>query len=151
VLTKNIATNVKHLKQAEGRRRYAKHGPTKVCSKCYVGIPIKGQRYCTDCHNAYMREWRKTHPLTPEQKKKDRARSYAYVYFKRGKLNKVPCEKCGSPRSQMHHDDYDKPLDVEWLCRPCHMRLHKEMERKAAKQIPKPTSIPTPRPLKRVA
>lgn len=114
---------VKHFVQAPGRRKYALHKGT-ACSKCHDAAPAKGQRYCTPCHNAYMREWRKTHPLTPAQKKKDTARSYANVYKRRGKLVKIPCESCGSPRSQMHHEDYDRPLDVIWLCRPCHMRLH---------------------------
>lgn len=79
-----------------------------------------------------MREWRKTHRLTPEQRFKDNARSYAGVYKKRGKLVKCPCENCGSPRSQMHHENYNNPLDVVWLCRPCHMTLHRvEKARKA--------------------
>jgi ribosomal protein L40E len=29
------------------------------CSKCRAAEPMKGQRYCRLCHNAYMRTWRK--------------------------------------------------------------------------------------------
>lgn len=75
-------------------------------------------------HAAYMREWRKTHPLTPEQKKKDNCRSYANVYKKRGKLIPQPCE-CGSTNVEMHHVDYDKPLQVVWMCRKCHLEHHR--------------------------
>jgi hypothetical protein len=76
-------------------------------------------------NRAYMREWRKTHPLTDEQKRKDRCRSYAKVYLKRGKLTREPCVVCGNDAAQMHHPDYGEPLDVVWLCRKHHLDLHK--------------------------
>lgn len=97
----------------------------KVCSKCKVNEPRKGQRYCLDCHNAYLREWRKTHTLNDEQRKKANARSYAKVYYKRGKIIKTPCIDCGSLETEKHHEDYDKPIDVIWLCRNCHSLRHK--------------------------
>jgi len=45
-----------------------------------------------------------------------------------GKLVKTPCEKCGEIKSLAHHEDYDKPLDVMWLCQPCHKQRHKELK-----------------------
>lgn len=83
-----------------------------------------------------MREWRKTHPLTEEQKKRDNARSKAGQYFRRGKIEKEPCIVCGSPDSEMHHPDYDKPLYVVWMCREHHLALHRgeiELPEKRAK------------------
>lgn len=71
-----------------------------------------------------MREWRKTHGMTAEQRERGIARSYARAYKKRGKLVQQPCKKCGNAESQIHHDDYTKPLKVTWLCRPCHIELH---------------------------
>lgn len=44
----------------------------------------------------------------------------------KGLLTRQPCEMCGSIKSQAHHDDYDKPLDVRWLCSTHHMRFHAE-------------------------
>lgn len=42
------------------------------------------------------------------------------------------CERCGKKcHPDGHHHDYSKPLDVEWLCRSCHM-THHAAERKAA-------------------
>jgi len=72
-----------------------------------------------------MREWRKSHPLTPEQRHKSNARAYANVYERRGTLVKAPCEVCGSDKTEKHHDDYDKPLEVRWLCRQHHLEHHR--------------------------
>jgi hypothetical protein len=95
----------------------------RPCSRC--GVPHEGShRYCLTCHAAYMREWRTTHRLTEDQRLKDIARSYANVYKRRGLLFQEDCQRCGSPDSQMHHADYTKPLEVEWVCRQCHLIHH---------------------------
>ena len=104
----------------------------KFCSRCgSLHDRSRGKKhpgtasYCHACHARYMRENRPSYSdLTPEQRKKAKARSYANIYKRRGKLVQQPCEYCGDPHSQIHHDDYDKPLEVRWLCRPCHLKRH---------------------------
>ena len=39
-----------------------------------------------------------------------------------------PCERCGSEESEKHHPDYEKPLEVIWLCRPCHGLEHRRVK-----------------------
>lgn len=42
-----------------------------------------------------------------------------------GRLQKGPCAFCGTTEPvEAHHHDYSKPLDVTWLCKPCHRRFH---------------------------
>lgn len=48
--------------------------------------------------------------------------------IKKGDLVRLPCQRCGEKKSVAHHEDYDKPLDVVWLCQPCHKIRHKEIE-----------------------
>jgi hypothetical protein len=36
------------------------------------------------------------------------------------------CENCGKEtKTQAHHEDYLKPLEINWLCRSCHMLHHR--------------------------
>jgi len=44
-----------------------------------------------------------------------------------GELTKQPCARCGSEKSLAHHEDYNKKLEVIWLCQPHHKKRHKEM------------------------
>mgnify|MGYP001283846317 CR=1 FL=1 len=41
----------------------------------------------------------------------------------KGSLTKEPCSVCRNPRSHAHHEDYNKPLEVVWLC-ALHHKLH---------------------------
>jgi hypothetical protein len=64
----------------------------------------------------YQREMRHRHP------EKRNARQIALRALKAGLLIKQPCEIKGCLNaSQMHHEDYKKPLMVTWLCRKHHM------------------------------
>lgn len=42
-----------------------------------------------------------------------------------GKLKKQPCEVCGERIAEAHHDDYNYPLVVRWLCKDCHAEWHR--------------------------
>lgn len=59
-----------------------------------------------------------------------RAKAHAAVCraLRSGELERQPCERCGEVKAYAHHEDYDKPLDVVWLCQPCHKERHKEMK-----------------------
>lgn len=98
-----------------------------LCYDCGKAPRRESGKSCLECHARYMRDWRKSHPLTPLQRLKDNARSYANVYLRRGKLVRQPCECCGNSKAQMHHPDYSEPLKIQWLCRPCHLDLHAAM------------------------
>ena len=44
-----------------------------------------------------------------------------------GKLVRQNCERCNNENSLAHHEDYDRPLEVNWLCQICHKQRHKEI------------------------
>ena len=63
----------------------------------------------------YMRTARAKNPA------RYKANTLVNVAVRDGRLLRQPCSKCGSTdRVQAHHPDYSKPLEVEWLCFPCH-------------------------------
>ena len=56
-----------------------------------------------------------------------------------GWLTPQPCEVCGKEKSQGHHEDYSKPLDVVWLCIRHHQDRHIHLRNaKTLKQDPMP-------------
>lgn len=48
------------------------------------------------------------------------------------------CSDCGIEDTEAflegHHTDYSKPLDVVWLCKPCHLKAHKKIGSKAGRK-----------------
>lgn len=109
--------------------------PGDLCSKCGELNDRVPQRYCRLCFNDYNRLNRtKYSDLSPEAKRKLNARAYANEYQRRGKLTPKPCEKCGDIKAEKHHDNYDKPLQITWLCRGCHRNHHTEEAAKVSRE-----------------
>lgn len=58
--------------------------------------------------------------LSPE---KDKARNAVSNAIRDGRLIRLPCIVCGDEKSQAHHHDYRKPLDVYWYCFKHHREI----------------------------
>lgn len=56
-----------------------------------------------------------------KQYKANSALNYA---VKSNKIEKLPCIVCGSLEVVAHHPDYDRPLDVIWMCHQHHKQTH---------------------------
>ncbi len=67
---------------------------------------------------SYTREWKMRYP------KKYRAHNIVNNHKRAGNLHQEPCEICGNKKTVAHHDDYDKPLNVRWLCQAHHKQWH---------------------------
>ena len=63
-----------------------------------------------------------------EDKRRQAAHTLVARAIRNGSLFRLPCIRCGEKKSVAHHEDYDKPLEVMWLCQPCHKQRHKELK-----------------------
>jgi len=52
------------------------------------------------------------------------AHSVVYGNLHLGLIEKKPCEKCNSKNTEAHHSDYNKPLNIIWLCKKCHRKTY---------------------------
>lgn len=119
------------------------------CSKCKTKTePLmkysrnKTTQYyrCRECQAEKMRNYLATpegllvasnnrDKMNKKYPMKFRARQKVADAIKAGKLNKnLSCELCNSGgRIEGHHMDYNKPLEVMWLCTSCHAGYHKSV------------------------
>lgn len=72
-----------------------------------------------------------------ELENKQKARQTAHGAIRIGLITKPDkCSRCHKPASKYklnaHHDDYDKPLEVIWLCSSCHSIEHQHNRRKSS-------------------
>ena len=142
----------------------------KICSRCKAAPKRSGGVWCLGCHAAYLRAWRAANPepphskLDPVERLKRNARKRVLMRITRGSMKRLPCEVCGEPKSESHHPDYSKPLDVVFLCKRHHrqadVRDHPDPEAERARlldfirsqggaQLPKPESRPKRKPFTR--
>lgn len=106
--------------------RVSLDGLVSHCRKC--GKEYKKQHYEANYSNFYNRqvEYRQKHP--------ERRNAFAVIHkatYKGSIIRPDTCSKCGmSGYIVAHHDDYDRPLEVRWLCLSCDRQLHADLKRK---------------------
>lgn len=114
----------RHPKMADGR--------FNKCKECNKRDVRQNRKAKIDYYRTYDKK-RGNRQTTEYQQaykdafpKKTQARAMVGNAVKGGKLYKPKlCQECGSGgRIHGHHDDYDNPLDVRWLCAACHRQWH---------------------------
>ena len=114
-------------------------GHLNKCKQCTKSDVNKHRSDNLDKIRAYDRERGKnshrikqnvdvTRAWRAEDKRRQKAHSAVSREIRNGGLQRQPCVRCGEIKSLAHHEDYDKPLEVMWLCQPCHKQRHKELK-----------------------
>jgi len=73
----------------------------------------------------YKKKYRASNP------EKEKALKAVYRATKKGVITRPDkCEMCNKLTKYIdaHHGDYNKPLDVVWLCKKCHKEVHLNLE-----------------------
>lgn len=137
----------------ERSRQYYLKNREKIISKnsqCYRNNKEQKRQYDRERRkkkrqqiNDASRRWREKHPekrrqslkryyesikTTRNHKIKTNAREAVIQAVTTGKIMKPnACSQCYTITDvEAHHDNYDKPLDIKWLCKTCHSKLHRK-------------------------
>ena len=121
-----------HQKMADGH--------LNKCKECTKSDATTHRNKNLEKIRAYDRERAKkperikaTSAITKAWRSEDSRRASAHSAVARalrnGSLVPLSCTRCGNKNAIAHHEDYDKPLEVVWLCQPCHKQRHKEILR----------------------
>jgi len=84
--------------------------------------------------NYFVKLWRQKYP---ERRK---AHADVFVALRNGSITKQPCEKCGCEKVEAHHEDYLKPLEINWLCKKHHAEADKARRLREKQNNPTPVS-----------
>ncbi len=73
--------------------------------------------------NTFNKEWKKTKQGRLITKAVNMVRNAVA----KSEIIRLNCEICGNPKSQAHHNNYNEPLKVTWLCKKHHIERHSQM------------------------
>jgi hypothetical protein len=84
-------------------------------------ISIKSKEWKKNNPEKVLKQQLRYHKKNPKHNK---ARVLVNQAIKAGVLIKQPCEVCNKKLVEAHHEDYNKPLDIIWLCKEHHLEVH---------------------------
>ena len=116
-----------------------------ICRQCGDEFFPKSQwqKFCNiDCRHDWNNGFRKFCPVcdsdidrakkgfpfgTASEERRTSTNAKLEMAVNSGKLSRPRnCSKCGTSKGRIvaHHEDYDKPLEVIWVCSKCHAGIH---------------------------
>lgn len=117
------------------RQKKGLHGRASACKICrgkelvnnYWKNPQKHREYARKSYK--LRYAKNSQPFKDyankfrrENPEKVKAQLLVKSAIRNGTLKRLPCEKCGEVKTDAHHEDYTKPLEVRWLCKVHHIQ-----------------------------
>lgn len=110
-----------------------------VAAFCKMARSLDGlETRCRECNKARVRAIRdktpgynQKHSRTFKERHPEKRAAHLAVAraLRAGTLTKQPCSICGTLKSESHHDDYTKLLDVIWFCRQHHAMHHEQLRK----------------------
>lgn len=94
-----------------------------ICKKCLVEENKKNRADKKEHYREYYKKYYHNKPTI-------RKRAWAKLReaIDRGEIIKKPCAICETTRNiEAHHFDYNKPLEVIWLCKKHHKETHRKL------------------------
>lgn len=71
----------------------------------------------------YRRDWAKRKWAEISNfKRKSKVRQKTRYLLRYGNLTRDICAICGKKNAEIHHENYDEPYVIIWLCSQCHRR-----------------------------
>jgi len=115
ILAQNKEYRILHAEEIKKRKSkyHQGHKQELKAQKKKYKMTLKGKEVSRNI----LRKWRNNNP------EKYKAHRIVQEAIRLGVLVKQPCI-CGEKDSLGHHPDYSKPLEVVWLCDPCHKIIH---------------------------
>lgn len=122
----------------------------KVCKKCgkskdpsmfnrHKASKDGLQGYCKKCMLDYHKEWDKNRDMSSgvvkDSIEREEARAALNRALRKGLIEKLKCRVCGDEKTQGHHENYEKPFDVIWLCGFHYLVRHLEISREVEMSV----------------
>ncbi len=116
------------------------NGLKSQCKKCHIECGVRTRdrintrrlrresmrRRRTIDLDKYRKRGRLVARAGPKNTPAKKAYSKLHTALRNGSIKKPPCCEDCTRRIKLtaHHEDYNKPLDVKWLCYECHGQRH---------------------------
>ena len=102
----------------------AKSGLYTYCKECFRKRIKSSENNHSERFREYQREYQRkyhsSYQISKKEKPKYLCRKKTEWLVRSGKIKKENCRLCGNQKSEAHHEDYSKPLEIQWLCKKHH-------------------------------